>query len=100
MMGVNVPYVIYKYKIPCGGSVKLSGYFHRILKAGEQDGELVLWIENFADATNLTQREVTIHVLGTGWEYYKETGHSILSYVDTVQAQDGLVWHIFAEREK
>lgn len=87
-------FVVYKYELPQGGEVELTGRFNRFLKAGEQNGKLVLWTENLLDESEPTDT-VSFLVIGTGWKYIKTISGSHLSYVDTVQMSDGLVWHIF-----
>ena len=88
-------FVIYKYELPLGGEKEYTGRFNQFLKAGEQDGKLVLWTENFLDESEPTDT-ISFLVIGTGWNYIKVTSGSSLKYIDTVQMFDGLVWHIFA----
>ena len=88
-------FVIYKYELPQGGEKAYTGRFNQFLKAGEQDGKLVLWTENFLDESEPTDT-ISFLVTGTGWKYIKTISGSSLKYIDTVQMSDGLVWHIFA----
>lgn len=99
----NAINVMYKYAIPEGGNAILEGFFtNKNFKAGKQGDKLVLWAEN-----NLTKRDefngyvlkedsdktkVEVMVLGTGWYYDKHWGWK---YIDTIQMDDGLVWHVF-----
>ena len=88
-------FVIYKYELPQGGEKEYTGSFNQFLKAGEQDGKLVLWAENFLDESEPVDT-ISFVVIGTGWNYIKTVSGSHLQYIDTVQMSDGLVWHIFA----
>lgn len=90
--------IIYKYKlvqdpeivqgltIPAGA---------RFLHAGEQYGELFVWclIPN-ADAPTYTRK---VYVLGTGIEntHIQLGDIENLRFLNTVQMNRGLVWHVF-----
>lgn len=96
--------VMYKYNIPDGGNIILEGFFtNKIFKAGKQNEELVLWAENNLTKKNgndyvlkedVDKTKIEVMVLGTGWFYGKDWGWR---YVDTVQMNDGLVWHVYVK---
>lgn len=85
---------IYKYTldITAHQSVKLqSGY--KILSAGEQNGQLVLWS---VVETDNNPEWITIEVVGTGHEIKEpDPLFADWEYISTVQMSNGLVWHIF-----
>ena len=92
--------IIYKYRLQDGGVTVIKGWFTRVVHVGEQDGELMIWMENSltkGDAQgnqiprDEPQIEVTIYVIGTGWPYSAGVG----KHVGTVQMKNGLVWHVF-----
>ena len=87
-------FVIYKYELFPSQEVEYTGSFNQFLKAGEQDGKLMLWTENYLDDRNDTT--ISFVVVGTGWGYVKCIDGTYLKYIDTVQMSDGLVWHVFA----
>ncbi len=61
----------------------------QFLSAGMQGGNVVLW--GLCPQIDLRENR-EILVVGTGWEM-PETGE--LKFIDTVQAANGLVWHVF-----
>lgn len=60
----------------------------QILSVGEQVGQLVLWAMVDPENTNEPRK---ILVRGTGQPFDGTEGR----FIDTVQAANGLVWHIF-----
>lgn len=93
--------VIYKYPIQQGGETVIRGWFTRFMHVGEQNGELMVWMENslthsgkagWAPRTPDEMIEVTFHAIGTGWTY--ENGE-LGFHMGTVQMSDGLVWHVY-----
>lgn len=70
---------------------------NKILKVGEQDGELYVWY--MFEERHITNPEVTVFfVFGTGWELeVHDVGFDVRTreYIDTVQMKNGLVWHVF-----
>lgn len=79
--------VVYKYILPQGGSITLKKPFNRFLKVGEQNENLVLWVEEELEGE---ETKIQFIVLGTGWKYPDN-----FQYIDSVQMSDGLVWHVF-----
>lgn len=63
---------------------------HKILKAGEQNGNLVIWIQ--CDLKCKYAPEI-FEVIKTGGKVPKDH-----DYIDTVQMFNGLVWHIYKQR--
>lgn len=63
---------------------------HKILKAGEQNGEIVIWFE--CDDKCKYAPEI-FEVVPTGGKVPKD-----YDYIDTVQMFNGLVWHIYKQR--
>lgn len=70
--------------------LEVQGTIHKILKVGEQNGELVIWI--MVDDEGETET-LNVYIVGTGHKVPGElTG---FDFFDTVQMQNGLVWHVF-----
>ena len=95
--------VIYKYPIAAGGATVITGWFTKIVHVGEQNGELMLWMENSLTKPDFLtgeekprdeeeKIELQVWALGTGWKY-KEG--QLGTHIGTVQMSDGLVWHMF-----
>lgn len=99
--------VIYKYRLPKGGSISYEGPVTQVVDVQMQKGSLTAWMENELYKSN-TQGElelvknkkhlwrITFWVIGTGWPYERS---SIGEYFKTVQDEDA-VWHIFVQKEK
>jgi hypothetical protein len=96
---------IYKYELEQGGETEISDFFDEILDVQIQRGKMIVWA-SVAPVRKNAKGEITerresekttliFTALGTGWMYKKYVGE----YFRTVQAPDGLVWHIFV-REK
>ena len=58
------------------------------LKAGEQHGRLVFWVDS---RTTNEMNPRAFKVVGTG----QEIGEYAYEYKDTVKMSNGLVWHIY-----
>ena len=100
--------VIYKYRLPKGGSISFIGPITQIIDIQLQDGSLTAWMENELYKTNeIGELElvkdkdkfwrITFWIIGTGWPYERS---AIGKYFRTVQDKDGNVWHIFIQKEK
>ena len=55
---------------------------------GEQDGKLMMWIDQDTDNKN---RPFLVRVFGTG----HNIGDEWANHIQTVQMSTGLVWHIY-----
>lgn len=104
---LNDTRVVYKYIIPEGGETTIRGWFTRILDVAEQDGNLVIWIENSITHGDLMGNQIprdesekinlTVFSIGTGWPY---SSSGVGDYVRSVLMSSGLVWHIFVRPEQ
>lgn len=63
----------------------------RFLSAGEQDGRIVCWFQVFGSSPGVF---FPLRVFGTGWKV-----PSGVTFLQTVQMSNGLVWHLFQETE-
>jgi hypothetical protein len=82
-------WVIWKFALEPGSDGRCAVSAPRVrefLRAGEQGGGLVFWA--VVDPGS-EQEVVWFDVVGTGWDL------PVGAYRDTVQAADGLVWHVF-----
>lgn len=83
---------IFKYQLPIGAAVPVlrmpSG--GRVLTVQLQHGVITLWAEVEPEAPRVSR---TFRIVGTG-QAFDPTG---LDYVGTVQAESGLVWHVYEE---
>lgn len=95
--------VIYKYELE-QGETTITGWFTRFIHVGEQNGKLVVWMENslthldFYNGAQVPRAEdeqisIRFFIVGTGWSYSAMTGQ----HVGTVQMSNGLVWHVFMD---
>ncbi len=85
-------YSIYKYPL------KVSQFLPqgtKILKFGLQNDSIVFWALVPTDTTPKKEKEFRFQTFGTGWSVSMEK----YTYVDTVQESNGLVWHIFQEKD-
>ena len=93
--------IVYKYCLEPGGATIIKGWFTKFLKVDKQEDNIVIWMENSLTRPDGTNRkecekfEITLYAIGTGWTYPSD-----LTYIDTVQMDDGLVWHVFCEKEE
>jgi hypothetical protein len=67
--------------IPCG---------YKILKVAYQGDQLCIWIMVNTEA-DMFRTDIRIDIYGTGQCIDRED----MTYLDTVHAPDGLVWHVF-----
>jgi hypothetical protein len=84
-------YSIYKYPL------RISQFLPqetKILKFGLQNDSIVFWaLVPLTDSKG--EKEFRFQTFGTGWSIPTEK----YIYVDTVQEPEGLVWHIFQEKD-
>lgn len=92
--------IIYKYKL------KQDPYSHQDIElpynamplyCGEQHGELYVWCMIPANHMHAQIKPRRFYVLATGHEaLHMEIGDmEYLKYINTVQMDNGLVWHVF-----
>lgn len=62
---------------------------NNILKFGEQNGQVVMWIDLRTD--KMPERLRKFQIIGTG----HDIGDYPAEWLDTVQMSSGLVWHIY-----
>ena len=70
---------IQKFNLPTGS---------QILKFGEQNGQVVMWVDLQTDNDTYL---VKFQIIGTGHDIGDYPAH----WLDTVQMSNGLVWHIY-----
>lgn len=81
---------IYKTELRIQDNQRLelpAGYV--ILKAGEQNGALMIWY--MFDENELDVEQVDILVVGTGHKFISTNTF----FIGTVLMSNGLVWHVF-----
>ena len=79
------------FKYPIGDDYSIMPVGAQILSAQEQGGILTLWAIVDDDVLEHEQRRII--VLGTGFDVPHYLSKD--NFISTVQAHDGLVWHIF-----
>ena len=83
--------VIYKHEVGLLFPTIIKGHIHQVLDAQWQNDGIKIWtLEEPHEGRNILH----IRVVGTGWEFNEE---DYGDYVKTIQAPDGLVWHVFAK---
>jgi len=82
---------IYKYELVAdrGTSFVMMPIGARAISAGEQSGRLYVWAEACLSEP-LEQRRFLVQPTG-----YIDLPPMPLKFIDTVQMQDGLVWHVY-----
>ena len=82
---------IHKFKLETTDDIQVFSLpnAHSILKFGEQDGQIVTWIDLRTGETLEVLRK--FHIIGTG----HDIGDYPAAWLDTVQMSSGLVWHIY-----
>jgi len=80
--------MIHKQVVNMSGGNIIVPYGSSFLKAGVQQGNIVLWYE--FDPQETREAKVEVLILGTGWD--KDT--SGYTYIDSVFI-DVFVWHIY-----
>lgn len=85
---------IYKYQI---GTVSLQTVDmpvgSHVICVKEQNGTLTLWAE--VDTRCSTLKPVNVSIVGTGQEIDFQIGDYSYRYLDTVIAENDLVWHVY-----
>ena len=83
---------VWKYELESPGTVSEFDLpeCSRVLHVGEQYSKLVMWVEVDTSSTIVCRR--VFHVVGTGWEGIIADD---TAYVGTIQAFNGLVWHVY-----
>lgn len=89
---------IYKYKLEVTDEQVIQLHSdYKILSVKEQYSELVLWA---VVDTEKPKTNVTISIVGTGHEIKeRDELFSYWEYIDTVMSYNGLVWHVFDNKQ-
>ena len=99
--------IIYKYRLPKGGSISYEGPVTQVVEVQLQKGSLTACMENELYKEDNQVKlllvndvkhfwRITFWVIGTDWPYERS---AIGEYFKTVQDEDA-VWHIFVHKEK
>lgn len=87
---------IYKYKLEDSGygvAEVLMPIKRQPLSVGEQNGELFVWAK--VDTEDEYSMNAIFHIMPTGYEEIYKDG---LEFIGMVQMQNGLVWHVFWDK--
>lgn len=83
---------IYKYPLQLVDQQTLTLSLDYLLDVKEQDGQLCLWA---VVDTDLTPREVSIRIVGTGHPF--PDSDTCIHINTVVMSYGGLVWHVFEQ---
>lgn len=89
--------VIYKYELFNGSWDIRVPYGSIVRHAGEQDGQVYVWIEHYRAERELPEdgyKTFRFLIVGTGHEF--PDSHK-LEFINTVQTDAGFVWHVFRD---
>ena len=87
--------VIYKYELAITDYQEIPMKYHYApLAVGEQNGKLMMWVEQsgleFEDGSQMLR----VRIIGTGNPYHERD--QWMHHVGTVIMSYGAVWHVFA----
>lgn len=82
--------IIYKFPIDNDTTIQVP-HNALFLHAGEQDGSLYIWVQLDPTASKVSR---TIQVVPTGLQF----DHNRLTYFQTVQMRNGLVFHVYLQQ--
>lgn len=93
---------IYKYPVDfhqgdngvCRTEIILPS-FYEFLDIQYQNNQMVMWTQ--IDTNTTSKTTLRLILVGTGWVVNSEEFESY-KYLKTLQASNGLVWHIFKEK--
>jgi hypothetical protein len=85
---------IWKYPVGQNGIVEVP-IGAKIRKVAMQDGTLTLWCEVSTDTFMREVLQITAYGTGNMINYPREQ-----KYLDTIFLPDGLVWHIYVDKER
>lgn len=87
--------VIWKYELEITGKQTVEMPVTAKILSAQMQGEILqIWAlcgENIELNENIELEKRTFAIYGTGNQTYEQVG----TYIDTVQDNDGFVWHIF-----
>lgn len=81
---------VYKYELTTTDDIQTLNLprSHIILKFGEQNGRVVMWVDVRPGRDTVLKK---FQIIGTG----HDIGDYPAAWLDTVQMSNGLVWHIY-----
>ena len=85
---------IWKFPVGLDGITQVP-YGSRIRKVGLQDNQLMVWCEVSTDTLMHETLRITAYATGQPLDLTKHQ-----KYLDTVFTTNGLVWHIFVDKDR